>query len=128
MVSTLGALERLRRFAQAMTPTAASVDLALPATRELFEQAGGGFKIVGGVAVVHHGYLRTTEDVDVLVDAAAPAALATQAPAHGFRVVSRTRLQHVASGVVVDLLVAGDPMPRAPSNGSPVYPAPDGLE
>ena len=60
----------------------------------------------------------------MLVDASAPAALAKHAPAHGFVVVSRTRLRHIASGVVVDLLVAGDPMPRP---GSPVYPAPAAL-
>lgn len=118
---TLGALERLRRFAQAMTPTASSVDLALPATRALFEEVGGAFKLVGGIAVVHHGYLRTTQDIDVLVDGTTLARVAALAPARGFVVETRTRLRHVASGVAVDLLVAGEHVPRP---GSAPYPEP----
>jgi hypothetical protein len=96
MTATLGALERLRRFAQAMTPTARSVDLALPATRALFEEAGGSFMLVDCVAVVHHGYLRTTQDIDVLVDANTLVKVAALAAARGFVVESRTRLRHVA--------------------------------
>jgi hypothetical protein len=122
---TLGALERLRRFAQAMTPTASSVDLALPATRALFEAAGGAFKLVGGIAVVHHGYLRTTQDIDVLVEAGTLARVASLAAGHGFVVETRTRLRHVASGVAVDLLVAGEHVPRP---GSAPFPAPGLLE
>ncbi len=121
MNTTLGALERLRRFAQAMTPTASSVDLALPATRSLFEEVGGAFKLVGGIAVVHHGYLRTTQDIDVLVESRALARVAALAPAHGFVVETRTRLRHIASGVAVDLLVAGEHVPRP---GSAPFPEP----
>jgi len=107
-----------------MAPEVAEVDVALPALRALLRDAGASFKLVGGVAVVHHGYLRTTEDIDVLVDAASPQRLAAAAPAHGFTSESRTRLRHTASGVVVDLLVAGDPMPRL---GAPLYPSPNDL-
>ena len=35
----------------------------------LLRDAGVVFRIVGGVAVLHHGYARTTEDIDVLVAA-----------------------------------------------------------
>jgi hypothetical protein len=119
---TLEALSRLGHFARAMTPTSRSVDLALPATRALFAALGIPYLIVGGVAVVHHGYLRTTDDIDVLVEAPSLAPLAESAAAHGFRVESRTRLRHVASGVAVDLLISGEPMPRP---GSPHYPFPD---
>jgi hypothetical protein len=119
---TLEALTRLGRFARAMTPTPGSVDLALPAARALFASLGRPYLIVGGIAVVHHGYLRTTEDIDVLIDAESLALLAERAAAHGFVVQSRTRLRHVASGVRVDLLVGGEPMPRP---GSPRYPLPD---
>ena len=76
MEGTQEALARLRRFAQAMTPGVAHVDVALPALRALLHDVGARFKLVGGVAVVHHGYLRTTEDIDVLVDAASLARLA----------------------------------------------------
>ena len=41
--------------------------MVLGPVRALLEDAGVAFKFVGGVAVVHHGYARTTEDVDVLV-------------------------------------------------------------
>jgi|SRR5580658_9604508 hypothetical protein len=122
MDSTVEALARLGRFARAMMPTSHSADLALPAARALLADVGGHYLIVGGVAVVHHGYLRTTEDIDVLVDAASLVTLAERAMAHGFVVESRTRLRHSESGVRVDLLVAGEPMPRP---GSPSYPFPD---
>jgi len=107
-----------------MKPSVGQVDVALPALRALLRDAGASFKLVGGVAVVHHGYLRTTEDIDVLVDAASPGKLAAAAAAHGFTAVTRTRLRHAASGVVVDLLVAGEAMPR---RGAPSYPSPGDL-
>ncbi len=98
-----------------------SVDEALPAVRALFAQAGVAFRLVGGIAVVHHGYARMTEDIDVLVDAAGPAALDPLLAHHGFARESRSRLRHVATGVRVDLLIAGDPGPRA---GDARYPDP----
>ena len=122
MDPTLDALARLGRFARAMTPTARSVDLALPDTRALFASIGRPFLVVGGVAVVHHGYLRTTVDIDVLIEATAIPLLSQHAAAHGFVVESRTRLRHLASGVTVDLLIAGEPMPRPTS---PPYPQPE---
>jgi hypothetical protein len=122
MDATLEALSRLGRFARTMTPNPRNIELALPAARALFTETGAPFLIVGGVAVVHHGYLRTTEDIDVLVDPASLPTLAGRATAHGFMVESRTRLRHVASDVPIDLLIAGEPMPRP---GSPRYPFPD---
>ena len=98
-----------------------SVDEALPAVRALFAEAGVPFRLVGGIAVVHHGYARMTEDIDVLVAAAGPAALDALLASHGFTRESRTRLRHVATGVRVDLLVAGDPGPRS---GDAPYPDP----
>jgi hypothetical protein len=50
-----------------MNPDLPQVDGALGAVRALLEDAGAKFKIVAGVAVVHHGYARTTVDVDVLL-------------------------------------------------------------
>jgi hypothetical protein len=98
-----------------------SVDEALPAVRALFAEAGVAFRLVGGIAVVHHGYARMTEDIDVLVAAEGPAALDPLLAPHGFTRESRTRLRHVPTGVRVDLLVAGDPGPRA---GDAPYPDP----
>ena len=117
-------LTRLHRLAMAMDPDLPPVASALGDVRRLLDDAGVRFKLVGGLAVVHHGYARTTEDVDVLVEHGAPARLATHLASHGFERVSEGRLLHVASGVRVDLLVAGTSMPRT---GSGVYPEPDSL-
>jgi hypothetical protein len=122
--TTLSALARLRRFVEAMAPSAPPIDRALPASRALLEAVGHPFKYVGGVAVVHHGYLRTTEDIDVLIDPLAVAAIAAQAEGHDFAVESRRRLRHRPTNVAVDLLVAGEPMPRP---GAPSYPMPSSL-
>ena len=107
-----------------MVASPPAVDVTLAASRALLEDAGAHFKYVGGVAVVHHGYFRTTENVDVLVDARSAASIAERAAVHGFVVESRARLRHVDAKVAVDLLVGGEPMPRP---GSPRYPDPDAL-
>ena len=119
-MSLVETMFEIRRFAQAMSPSLPPIDLALPRLRELLEAAGVPYRLVGGVAVVHHGYERSTRDLDVLIpaDAEIDPLLAT----HGFVRDSRTRLRHVASGVPIDLLIAGDPCPRP---GQPAYPEPD---
>ena len=101
------------------------VEEALVDVRALMQQAATGYKIVGGLAVIHHGYPRFTEDIDVLVEPSALAAIDAAAAAHGCTVVSRTRLRHDASGVNVDLLVSGDPIPR---RAGEAYPSAAALE
>jgi len=101
------------------------VSAALDEVKALFRATGAPFKLVGGLAVVHHGYRRLTEDIDVLLDPAALPTLASLASQHGCSVVSRTRLRHDASGVDVDLLVAGDPLPRVQDG---TYPALDQVQ
>ncbi len=125
MDATAGVLARLRRFASAMNPDLPPVDMALGAVRGLLEDARVEFKFVGGLAVVHHGYARTTEDVDVLVESDGPARLRPSLAARGFEAVGEARLRHIATGVRVDLLVAGSPMPRV---GSGTYPSPASLK
>jgi hypothetical protein len=107
-----------------MNPDLPPVDMALGAVRALLADAQAKFKLVGGVAVVHHGYARTTVDVDVLLESDGPARLRPSLLSHGFEEEGQLRLRHVATRVRVDLLVAGTPMPRA---GSGVYPSPDAL-
>jgi hypothetical protein len=120
------ALARLRRFARAVAEDSAEVDVALPATRALFASAGVPFRFAGGVAVLHHGYARTTEDIDVLVDGPSLARLSDEhLAAHGFSRLSRARLRHVGSGVRVDLLISEDPIPR---RDGVTYPAPATIE
>ena len=105
--ATADVLARLRRFAGAMNPDLPPVDVALGAVRALLEDAGMDFKFVGGVAVVHHGYARTTEDIDVLLENDGPARLRSSLASHGFEAVGELRLRHLPTGVRVDLLVAG---------------------
>lgn len=124
MHATVAALTRVLDVAAEVRDSVSRVDRALPPLRRLLEAAGVEFKLVGGVAVVHHGYVRTTEDVDVLLDREASSRLDPLLAEHGFERLSPSRLRHRESGVVVDLLVAGDPMPRP---GSPLYPSPAGL-
>ena len=101
-----------------------AIDDALPALRALLADAGARYKLVGGVAVVHHGYARMTDDIDVLVDPASLPAIDARSSAYGFTRASGSRLVHGRTGVRVDLLVAGAPGPRP---GDPPYPAPDGV-
>ncbi len=122
--ATAQVLARLRRFVGEMAPDLPPVDSALDPVRGLFRDAGVAFKIVGGVAVVHHGYPRTTEDVDVLVESGASERLEAALVAHGFERVSAARLRHTETGVRVDLLVAGSPLPRV---GAGFYPSPQAL-
>jgi hypothetical protein len=119
--ATLDSLRRLRGFARSMNPDLPAVDVALPEVRRLFAAAQVPFKLVGGVAVVHHGYARTTEDVDILVDSGVASQLDPLLAAHSFERVSSARLRHTPTTVRVDLLVAGEPMPgREPHR----YPSP----
>lgn len=107
-----------------MTPDVPPVDQALPAVRELMESAGVAFKLVGGLAVIHHGYIRTTEDIDVLVEAGSQDRFDARLEPSGFARETPHRLRHRATGVAVHLLVAGEPMPRP---GGPPYPSPESL-
>lgn len=124
MDQTVRALAGVLDFAREMSDDVERVDAALPPLRRLLESAGVAFRLVGGVAVVHHGYVRTTRDVDVLVAAEGAARLDPLLAEHGFERLSAGRLRHRPTGVDVDLLVAGEPMPRP---GSPPYPSPESL-
>ncbi|MBX3251555.1 MAG: hypothetical protein KF901_30530 [Myxococcales bacterium] len=124
MDETVAALSRIRRFVGSMKPDVPALDDALPELRRLLAAAGVPYRLVGGVAVVHHGYVRATEDIDVLVPADALEALDAACEAHGFERATARRLRHRSTGVSVDLLVAGDAIPR----GEDVYPDPTTLD
>jgi hypothetical protein len=111
-VNTTAALARPRRFAQSMAPDLPPVDQALPAARELLASARVPFKVVGGLAVIHHGYARITEDLDLLLDAGSQESLDARLAPCGFARETPYRLRHRATGVAVHLLVAEEPMPR----------------
>lgn len=122
MDRTVETLGRLRRFAR-MIEELPAVDEVLAPLRAWLAAAGVRYRIVGGLAVVHHGYARTTEDVDVLVSADAWPALELEAPRFGFAADGARRFAH-ESGVRVDVLVEGETLPR----GDAVYPSPDELD
>jgi hypothetical protein len=64
--------------------------------------------------------------IGVLVDKASLERLSDEhLAAHGFCRLSRARLQHVGSGVRVDLLISHDPIPR---RDGVTYPAPGAIE
>ena len=107
-----------------MSPHVPAIDQALPALRALLADAGVAYKLIGGIAVVHHGYARMTEDIDVLIDGGSVAAIDGRLAAHGFTRQSASRLVHQPSGVRIDVLLAGAPGPRA---GDPPYPVPGRL-
>ncbi|MCA9518582.1 MAG: hypothetical protein KC635_26785 [Myxococcales bacterium] len=118
MDATTATLSTLRRFATAVRPDLPAVDVALPAARALLAAVGADYRVVGGVAVVHHGYERLTVDVDVLLGPEDAARLDVGLAAHGFRREGARRLRHEATGVLVDLLVTGDVLPGR--SGRPV--------
>lgn len=106
-----------------MQPDAKSVDEALPAVRALFAAAGLPYRIVGGLAVVHHGYVRTTEDIDLLVTRDALASLEPLLASHGFERLGETpRLLHRSTGVRIDLLVEGHTIAKP---GAQPFPSPE---
>lgn len=117
-------LARLVQLGRAVGADTKDVAGAFLNVRALLDDAGVAYRVVGGLAVVHHGYARFTEDVDVLLEAGGPAALAPHLSAHGFTREAHDRLRHDDTGVRVDLLEAGQPMPRP---GCPVYPPVDEL-
>jgi hypothetical protein len=81
--------------------------------RDLLAASGVRYLIVGGLAVVHHGYVRTTEDIDLLVEKDVWARLTPLLASKGFERIGTTdRVRHLASGVRVDLLVEGTTIPR----------------
>ena len=82
-------------------------------------------RIVGGLAVHHHGWRRFTEDVEVVVDDAALDRLDEALPAHGFVRESKSRIRHQPTGVRVDVLVSGTPLARRPEVS---FPRPQDIE
>lgn len=120
MENTATALARVNAFARAMKPDVPPVDVALADLREMLGRAGVAYVLVGGVAVIHHGYVRATDDIDVLLDREAVAGVEPLLADGGFERRTERRWHHLGSRVDVDLLLAGEPMPR----GRDRYPHP----
>lgn len=121
MESTAVALAGATAFARAMRPDLPLVDQGLVALRRLLAEAEVPHVLVGGVAVLHHGYVRSTRDLDLLLARQDVERLAPLLARHGFERPAANRLRHLSSGVDVDLLFAGEARPRP---GAPPCPSP----
>lgn len=125
MPFTIANLTRARKFAAAVDPTVPKVDEALPHIRTLLDRMEVDYLFVGGIAVVHHGYVRATVDIDVLMNAADLTKLdGVSLQAAHFHRPRPHRLVHEPTAVPIDLLISGRPMPRP---DAPPYPAPNDL-
>jgi hypothetical protein len=123
MDSLANRLGRVRRIASCMSAEIKPVDEVLAAVRDLLAAAGVRYLVVGGLAVVHHGYVRTTEDIELLVEKDVWARLTPLLASKGSeRIGTSDRVRHLASGVRVDLLIEGTTIPRP--HAAP-FPAPD---
>ncbi|MCA9623457.1 MAG: hypothetical protein KC731_30760 [Myxococcales bacterium] len=69
------ALARLAQLGRAVGAETRDVTAALRALRELLREARVEHRLVGGLAVLHHGYPRLTEDIEALVEAGGVARL-----------------------------------------------------
>ena len=93
-------------------PDLPAVEVALADLRVLLARAEVPYALVGGIAVIHHGYVRTTQDIDLLLDRSELDRVVPLLNAGGFDTSGERRWQHRSTRVNVDLLFAGEPMPR----------------
>lgn len=121
MSDTARNLARVVAFARSVRPDMPVVDEALGELRALLAREGVSYVIIGGVAVLHHGYARTTRDVDVLLDREGFERLETALAATAFERSGARKWRHQPSGAGVDVLVAGEPVPPA---GRALFPDP----
>ena len=119
--STAAALARVNAFGRAVKADLPAVEVALAELRTLLARAEVSYALVGGVAVIHHGYVRTTRDIDLLLDRGGVSRVVPLLHAAGFDATSERRWRHRSTGVQIDLLFAGEPMPRERDR----YPHPD---
>ena len=119
---------RLQGLLSAVNDLTQGSDETLRALRQEADAIGAALLLVGGVAVIRHGYARTTDDRDALVSHRHAPALAERLMDHDDWDRLETRQYafiYRPTGVEVDFLVSGDLM----NLGSPYrFPEPDELE
>src|SRR5688572_20060504 len=92
------------------------------------DQLGIPYAVAGGMALVGHGYRRTTEDVDILVSPEGLAEIHRNLEGLGYvrPFVGSKNLRDVETGVRIEFLVAG----QYPGDGKPkpvAFPDPKGV-
>ena len=119
---------RLRKMLGMMNDLTQGSDETLRALRQEADAIGAPLLLVGGIAVIRHGYARTTDDRDALVSHRHAPALAERLMDHDDWDRLETRqyaFVYRPTGVEVDFLVSGDLI----TLGSPYrFPEPDELE
>ena len=119
---------RLQGLLSAVNDLAQGTDETLRALRQEADAIGAPLLLVGGIAVIRHGYTRTTDDRDALVSHRHAPALAERLMDHDDWDRLETRqyaFVYQPTGVEVDFLVSGDLM----NLGFPYrFPEPDELE
>ena len=109
-----GAVQEATRFFMRGDP----VHAALIAIARRLEDQAVPYAVAGGMALVAHGYDRTTVDVNVLVTAAGLETIQSRLTGVGYRPAfegSRKQLRDTEHGVRVEFLVSGD----FPGDGRP---------
>ncbi len=98
----------------------------LAALRDLLAHEGIPFAVIGALAMRQHGYVRHTEDIDIVTTAAGLERIHARLVGRGLVARGpglRRKLRDPARKVDIDVLVAGE---HAGAPGSPiVYPKPD---
>jgi hypothetical protein len=102
-----------------------AVQRALSRITSRLQQMEVSYALVGGLAVTKHGQLRTTDDVDLLVDEAALQRIHEELEGLGYvpPFAGSRHLRDTADGVKIEFLVAG----QYPGDGKPkpvVFPEP----
>lgn len=67
-----------------------------------------GYAVIGGLALVEHGYVRFTEDVDLAITAEDLDAVHQKLLRHGYAPVSRTRRHDVENDTDIDFVVVSE--------------------
>ncbi len=124
-VSDTSFLEGLRRSMKHSDDLAAS----LADLQKSCAQEGIPFAVIGALAMQHHGYLRFTEDIDIVTTPEGLARIHERLVGRGLVARGpglRKKLRDTRHGVDLDVLQAGE---HAGAPGSPVrYPPPDAPE
>ena len=103
------------------------LDTARRVAREL-DAIGADYRVIGGMAVHHHGWERSTKDLDLLVDEADYSRIREKLLESGFLPTAprRKTLRDAVTGIEVDFLIAG--VDRPGSSRAPVaFPSPGSL-
>lgn len=95
----------------------AKVHEALLKITRRIEELGVSYAVVGGMALVRHGYRRFTEDVDILVERSSLAIIHEQLAGRGYLppFTGSKNLRDCELGVKIEFLITGD----YPGDGKP---------